>query len=94
MTYAAMTYNGDKLTDLVSELRERATNALEEGNGTANADARYFNASADVIEELMAALKPFADMARYCHDRDDDEQLCVVVADLRAARAAYLGEKE
>ena len=35
--------------------------------------------------KLRTALKPFAEMTRYCYDKGDDEQLCVVVSDLRAA---------
>ena len=52
--------------------------------------------AADAIEALMAALKPFADIAkeldadslRYC-----DIDITVAVADLRAARAA-MGESD
>ncbi len=49
------------------------------------------------IAELEAALKPFADLAeKYDGDVDDqplwDRDFMPVVADLRAARAAYLGE--
>jgi len=54
------------------------------------------NYQAARIAELEAALKPFADIAkeldadslRYC-----DIDITVAVGDLRAARAAYLGEK-
>jgi hypothetical protein len=51
------------------------------------------------IAELEAALEPFADLAeKYDGDVDDqplwDRDFMPVVADLRAARAAYLGEKK
>jgi hypothetical protein len=40
------------VSDLVNGLRERAKNAREEGNATANADAWHFEASADEIDRL------------------------------------------
>lgn len=51
------------------------------------------------IAELKAALKPFADRCAYmeslnCYTYTDDDWLDVRVRYLRAARAAYLGEKE
>jgi hypothetical protein len=51
------------------------------------------------IAELEAALEPFADLAeKYDGDVDDqplwDRDFMPVVGDLRAARAAYRGEKE
>ncbi len=44
------------------------------------------------IAELTAALKPFADYAEQM--ADDVDKWSVATSDLRAARAAYLGEKE
>ena len=44
------------------------------------------------IAELEAALKPFAGMAEYCGNMSDSESQCVLVGDLRAARAALNGE--
>jgi hypothetical protein len=52
------------------------------------------------IAELEAALKPFADKAKVFHDYVDDYPIMfgaeppLRVGDLRAARAAYLGEKD
>ena len=52
------------------------------------------------IASLEAALKPFADKAKVFHDYVDDYPIMfgaeppLRVGDLRAARAAYLGEKE
>jgi hypothetical protein len=60
---------------------------------------KYFHKSADAIEKLMKVVKPFADAAV---DLDDDEYghiweravaMNIDCDDLRAARAAYLGEK-
>jgi hypothetical protein len=47
------------------------------------------------IEVLKAALKPFSDMANYLDEPDDGETCGYAIncSDLRAARAAYLGEK-
>jgi DNA-binding NarL/FixJ family response regulator len=84
------------MSKFVSELRERARNALEEGTATAQADARYFNAAADKIIELKAALKPFSVAADDYFDDDDNEPAHLkhfLVGDLRAAHAA-LGEKK
>ncbi len=52
------------------------------------------------IAELEAALKPFSDKAKVFHDYVDDYPIMfgaeppLRVGDIRAARAAYLGEKE
>jgi hypothetical protein len=47
------------------------------------------------IEELKAALKPFADCGVWDGYKDEEVfKLGFKIADLRAARAAYLGEKE
>jgi len=50
------------------------------------------------IAELKAALKPFAHKAQfYLFDSDADDavvEVDLIAGDLRAARAAYLGEKE
>jgi len=52
------------------------------------------------IAELEAALKPFADVANYFDNEPrytDEDSPCEAFntfGDLRAARAAYLGEKE
>ena len=57
-------------------------------------------ASVARIAKLDAALKPFADKSKVFHDYVDDYPIMfgaeppLRVADLRAARAAYLGEKE
>ena len=60
--------------------------------------ADALEAQARRIAELEAALKPFADEADTYNRRDDardhiDQCGGLTVADLRAARAAYLGEK-
>lgn len=47
--------------NIVEELRERAVNARQEGNATAEADARYFETAAALIERMAEALRPFAD---------------------------------
>jgi len=46
------------------------------------------------IAELEAALKPFADKAGTNTQLDNSWHIPVEIAHLRAARAAYLGEKE
>jgi hypothetical protein len=47
------------------------------------------------IAELEAALKPFADCGVWDGYKDEEVfKLGFKIADLRAARAAYLGEKE
>jgi len=46
------------------------------------------------IAELKAALKPFADKATVYPDLPDNWLAHVTMKHLRAARAAYLGEKE
>lgn len=47
------------------------------------------------IAELKAALKPFADCGVWDGYKDEEVfKLGFKIADLRAARAAYLGEKE
>jgi len=46
------------------------------------------------IAELTAALKPFADKAGTNTQLDNSWHIPVEIAHLRAARAAYLGEKE
>jgi len=75
--------DSNRLTDLVGRLRSRVS-VLD------------VDEAADAIEELMAALKPFADAAD--HWIGPDEASIVggpcTLGDLRAARAAYLGEKE
>jgi hypothetical protein len=64
---------------------------------------KEYRKAADAIEELMAALKPFdemlqrdfsimADDKRYADDFTST--VLMRLGDLRAARAAYLGEKE
>ncbi len=60
----------------------------------------YMHKQAARIAELTAALKPFADEAQFYHPMFKDEELAAentfdfTIGDLRAARAAYLGEKE
>ena len=46
------------------------------------------------IAELKAALKPFADKATVYPDLPDNWLAHVTMKHLRAARAAYMGEKE
>lgn len=43
--------------NIVEELRERAVNARQEGNATAEADARYFETAAALIEKMAEALR-------------------------------------
>jgi hypothetical protein len=62
--------------------------------------AATFKLAAARIAELEAALKPFADGASNFLAEDEDHWMiatavpALTIADLRAARAAYLGEKE
>lgn len=76
------------------EAKARRIAELEEQLRLSNVDC--FNGEA-CIAELEAALKPFADEASYYEGRgkhlDIGNMGQLTVADLRAARAAYLGEK-
>ncbi len=57
--------------------------------------ARVEASLASRIANLMDALEPFADRSIYCDKYcPDREQMPVGLDELRAARAAYLGEKE
>ena len=55
----------------------------------------YMHKQAARIAELTAALKPFADCGVWDGYKDEEVfKLGFKIGDLRAARAAYLGEKE
>ena len=75
--------DNNRLTDLVARLRFYANPLNRE--------------AADAIMELMAALKPFADIAKEVEAeslRYVDIDITVAVADLRAARAAMEGKDD
>jgi hypothetical protein len=81
--------DSNRLTNMVGRLRAYAIVCKHED----------FNEAADAIDALMAALKPFADAASMYDLPEDDAakpafMTFFAIGDLRAARAAYLGEKE
>jgi hypothetical protein len=84
------------MTDLTLRLRNKA-DMIEMGEKIQwGSDSEIMREAAARIAELEAALKPFADMTNYLDEPDDGETCGYAIncADLRAARAAYLGEKE
>ena len=68
------------MSDIVKRLK-----VLGKGNGR---QFSIYTKAADEIENLRAALKPFAGLVKYCEGMTDSESHCVFVGDLRAAAAA------
>jgi hypothetical protein len=86
-----------------NDARERALGYVYELNDAAEMlanQARTLKEWHERIVELKSALKPFVDEAQFYHPMFKDEELAAentfdfTIGDLRAARAAYLGEKE
>jgi hypothetical protein len=80
---------------------EAAINEYKENELLLSKDGVHFRKAMDVLKEqsariaeLKAALKPFSDCEVSPAYGDDETFKCLLmVGDLRAARAAYLGEK-
>ncbi len=86
-----------------NDAHERALGYVYELNDAAEMlanQARTLKEWHERIVELKAALKPFVDEAQFYHPMFKDEELAAentfdfTIGDLRAARAAYLGEKD
>jgi uncharacterized coiled-coil DUF342 family protein len=86
-----------------NDAHERALGYVYELNDAAEMlanQARTLKEWHERIVELKAALKPFVDEAQFYHPMFKDEELAAentfdfTIGDLRAARAAYLRDKE
>ena len=81
--------DNNRLTDLVARLNDAAKE--EAHYGDRHGDGKIFKEAAAAIEELMAALKPFAEMLLSYHAPMHDgrsSEVSPLVGELRRARAA------
>ncbi len=89
----------NRLTELAERLRDKAFKRCGPTMEAVHTKTDEWKA-ADAIDELMAALKPFADAAEHFMPDNNSDIFAAAsghklyYSDLRAARAAYLGEKE
>lgn len=71
----------DSEKELVTSLRNRAENALQEGTATAQADAWHFTQSADAIETLLAErAAAWVSKCFICDDVDAPREKCLCVS--------------